>query len=45
MMGLAVHSKGNLDGVIRDVFGEDVIKVSDRGNRLDLKRHHHPTAD
>ena len=36
-MGLAVHSKNNLDGVIRSVFGDDVIRVLDRDNKLDLK--------
>ena len=36
-MGLAVHSKNNLDGAIRSVFGDDVIKVLDRDNKLDLK--------
>lgn len=36
-MGLAVHSKNNLDGAIRNVFGDDVIKVLDRDNKLDLK--------
>jgi hypothetical protein len=37
VMGLAVHTKNNLDGVIRTVFGEDVVRVLDRDNRLDLK--------
>jgi len=36
-MGLAVHGKNNLDGVIRSVFGDDVIRVLDRDNKLDLK--------
>lgn len=36
-MGLAVHTKNNLDSVIRSVFGEDVIRVLDRDNRLDFK--------
>lgn len=36
-MGLAVHTKDNLDGVIRSVFGDDVIRVLDRDNTLDLK--------
>ena len=36
-MGLAVHSKNNLDGVIRSVFGDDVIRVLDRDNKLNLK--------
>ena len=36
-MGLAVHSKNNLDGAIRCVFGDDVIRVLDRDNKLDLK--------
>ncbi|MDF3831439.1 hypothetical protein P3W85_00455 [Cupriavidus basilensis] len=37
VMGLAVHSKSNLDGVFRTVFSEQVIKALDRDNRLDLK--------
>ncbi|MFZ2393902.1 hypothetical protein [Rhodoferax sp.] len=37
VMGLAVHTKNNLDGVVRSVFGEDVVRVLDRDNRLDLK--------
>lgn len=37
VMGLAVHSKNSLDGVVRDVFGADVIRVLDRDNKLDLK--------
>ena len=36
-MGLAVHTKNNLDGAIRSVFGEDAIRVLDRDNKLDLK--------
>ena len=36
-MGLAVHNKSNLDGVVRTVFGDSVIKVLDRDNKLDLK--------
>ena len=36
-MGLAVHTKNNLDGVVKTVFGDDVIRVLDRDNRLDLK--------
>ena len=36
-MGLAVHSKSNLDGVVRTVFGDDVIRVLDRDNKLELK--------
>lgn len=36
-MGLAVHTKNNLDGVVRSVFGEDVVRMLDRDNRLDLK--------
>lgn len=36
-MGLAVPGKSNLDGVVRAVFGDDVIRVLDRDNRLDLK--------
>lgn len=37
VMGLAVHTKNNLDGVVRSVFGEDIVRVLDRDNRLDLK--------
>lgn len=37
VMGLAVHTKNNLDGVVRSVFGEDVVRVLGRDNRLDLK--------
>lgn len=37
VMGLAVHTKNNLDGAIRTVFGDDVVRVLDRDNRLDLK--------
>lgn len=36
-MGLAVHSKSNLDGVVRTVFGDSVVKVLDRDNKLELK--------
>ena len=36
-MGLAVHSKDNLEGVVQSVLGNDVIRVLDLGNRLDLK--------
>lgn len=36
-MGLAVHSKNNLDGVVRKVFGDSVIRVLDRDNKLELK--------
>jgi hypothetical protein len=36
-MGLAVHNKSNLDGVVRTVFGDGVVKVLDRDNKLDLK--------
>ncbi|THF61073.1 hypothetical protein E6C76_20995 [Pseudothauera nasutitermitis] len=36
-MGLAVHAKNNLDGTVRSVFGEDVVRVLDRDNRLDIK--------
>lgn len=36
-MGLAVHTKSNLDGVVRTVFGDCVVKVLDRDNKLDLK--------
>jgi len=36
-MALAVPGKSNLDGVVRNVFGDDVIRVLDRDNRLDLK--------
>lgn len=37
VMGLAVHTKNNLDGVVRTVFGEDIVRVLDRDNKLDLK--------
>ena len=37
VMGLAVHTTNNLDGVVRSVFGEDVVRVLDRDNRLNLK--------
>jgi hypothetical protein len=37
IMGLAVHTKNNLDGVVRNVFGKDVVRVLDRDNRLELK--------
>lgn len=37
VMGLAVHTKNNLDGVIRTVFGDSVVRVLDRDNRLELK--------
>lgn len=36
-MGLAVHSKINLDDIVRKVFGDSVIRVLDRDNRLELK--------
>ena len=36
-MGLAVHIKSNLDGVVRTVFGDSVVKVLDRDNKQDLK--------
>jgi hypothetical protein len=36
-MALAVPGKSNLGGVVRNVFGDDVIRVLDRDNRLDLK--------
>ena len=35
-MGLAAHTKNNLDGAIRSVFGEDAIRVLDQDNKLDL---------
>jgi|JI6StandDraft_1071083.scaffolds.fasta_scaffold15860_6 hypothetical protein len=35
-MALAVHTKNNLDGVIRNVFGDTVIRVLDQESRLDL---------
>jgi hypothetical protein len=37
VMGLAVHTKNNLDGALREIFGADVIRVLDRDNKLDLK--------
>ena len=36
-MGLAVHSKNSLDGVVRNVFGDSVIRVFDRDNKLELR--------
>ncbi len=36
-MGLAVLNKSNLDGVVRTVFGDSVVKVLDRDNKLNLK--------
>jgi len=36
-MGLAVHNKSNLDGAVRSVFGDSVVKVLDRDNKQDLK--------
>ncbi|MDO8777427.1 MAG: hypothetical protein Q7K57_53665 [Burkholderiaceae bacterium] len=36
-MGLAVHSKNNLDGVVCNVFSESVVRVLDRDNKLALK--------
>lgn len=36
-MGLAVHTKNNLDGAIRSVFGDEAVRVLDRDNKLDLK--------
>lgn len=36
-MGLAVLTKSNLDGVVRKVFGDSVIRVLDRDNKLELK--------
>lgn len=36
-MGLAVHSKNSLDGVVRNVFGDSMIRVLDRANKLELK--------
>ena len=36
-MGLAVHSKDNLEGVVRSVLGDDAIRVLYFGNRLDLR--------
>ncbi len=37
VVGLAVHTKNNLDGAIRSVFGEGVVRVLDRDNKLELK--------
>ena len=36
-IGLAVHNKGNLDGVVRTVFGDSVVKALDRDNKLERK--------
>lgn len=36
-MGLAVHGKDNLDSVVQGVFGDSVVRVLDRDNKLDLK--------
>ena len=36
-MGLAVHSKANLDSVVKTVFGDDVVHVLERDNKLEMK--------
>jgi hypothetical protein len=36
-VGLAVPTKGNLDGIISDVIGEDAAIILQRKNILDLK--------
>lgn len=37
IMGLAVHTKAQLDGTVRGVLGDDVVKGLDRNNRVQLK--------
>ena len=37
IFGCYQKSKNNLDGVIRVVFGEDVVRVLDRDNKLGVK--------
>ena len=37
VIGLAVHKKSNLDGVVRTVIGDSVVKALDRANKLNLK--------
>ena len=37
VMALAVHAKNNLDGVVRSVFGESVVRALDRDNKSELK--------
>ena len=37
IMGLAVHTKAQLDGTVRDVLGDDVVKGLDRNNRVQFK--------
>jgi hypothetical protein len=36
-LGLATPTKGNLDGVISDLIGEEAVKILQRDNILDLK--------
>jgi len=37
IMGLAVHTKAQFDGTLRDVLGDDVVKCLDRNNRVQIK--------
>lgn len=37
IMGLAVHTKAQLDGTVRDVIGDDVVRGLDRNNRVQIK--------
>ena len=36
-MGLAVDSKNHLDGIVRKVFGDSMVRALERDNRLELK--------
>lgn len=36
-VGLAVPAKGNLDGIISDVIGDNATNILQRENKLDLK--------
>lgn len=37
IMGLAVHTNAQLDGIVRDVLGHEVVRGLDRNNRVQLK--------
>lgn len=37
IMGLAVHTKAQLDGTVREVLGDEVVKGLNRNNRVQLK--------
>jgi hypothetical protein len=37
IMGLAVHTKAQLEGTVRDVLGNEVVKGLDRNNRVQFK--------